>query len=118
MAKKKKAAKKPGAKSGSKKSAKKVVKTPVKGSRKKPVTKKRASKKARPLSSPPGTFSVRVAPALEERLKALAMRMATPLDQILVMALGEFADNWEDHMHTVSALKEGDDRVQLVAPKD
>ena len=34
------------------------------------------------------------------------------------MALVEFSENWEEHMRTVSDLKDGDDRVQLAIPNE
>jgi hypothetical protein len=49
---------------------------------------------------------------LERRLLALAVRMEKTLDAVLLQALCEFADAWEDHFRTVKALQE-DDRVQL-----
>ena len=128
MAKKKKPAKRPGMKKSVKKSAKRVVKkttkTPVKKAAvRKPVAKKRPAKRppmktSLPRMLEPGFLSVQVAPALEDRLIDLAMRMAKPLDQVLAQALGEFADTWEDHMRTASDLNQGDDRVQLVVPTE
>ena len=115
MAKKKKPAKKPKAKAAkarAKKPVKKVVKT---------AAKKRAAKKApakTKVIAPPGALIVQMPPALEERVRALAERMSIPLDQLLVMALGEFTEAWDDHMHTVGALNEEDDRVQLSVPKE
>ncbi len=44
--------------------------------------------------------------------------MGVSLDALLVQALTEFADSWEDHQRTVTALSEGDDRMQLVVPQD
>ncbi len=106
---KKKAAKKPAAK-----------RTVKKAGGKKPRIKKRSAKKSAtknsPVKRPSGVLSVQVTPALEGRLKTLARSMGKPMDGLLVQALGEFADNWEDHMRTVNALNEGDDRVQLVVP--
>ena len=66
----------------------------------------------------PRPLSIQVAPVLEGRLNALAESMNTSMDRLLVQALGEFADNWEDHMRTVSALNEGDDRIQLIIPTE
>jgi predicted DNA-binding protein len=117
MAKKKKAAKPSKAKASAKKRVKKVAKKVGR----KPSAKKRAAKKSPATTkvlAPPGALIVQMPPALEERVRALAERMSVPLDQLLVMALGEFTEAWEDHMQTVRALNEGDDRVQLAVPKE
>lgn len=49
---------------------------------------------------------------LERRLMALAVQMEKTLDAVLLQALCEFADAWEDHFQTVEALQD-DDRVQV-----
>lgn len=55
-----------------------------------------------------------VVPAdLESRLLALALQMETTFDAVLLQALSEFADAWEDHFRTVAALADDGDRVQL-----
>jgi hypothetical protein len=55
-----------------------------------------------------------VVPAdLESRLLALALQMEKTFDAVLVQALSEFADAWEDHFRTVAALADDGDRVQL-----
>ncbi|MDX2221618.1 MAG: hypothetical protein SFV21_02650 [Rhodospirillaceae bacterium] len=55
-----------------------------------------------------------VVPAdLESRLLALALQMEKTFDAVLLQALAEFADAWEDHFRTVAALADDDDRVQL-----
>lgn len=59
------------------------------------------------------TLKIAVSTALEERLKSLAERLDKTVDQVLADALAEYADTWEDHLKTVDALKEGDDRIQL-----
>ncbi len=112
MAKKKKAAKKPKTKGGVKPRAKKArAKTAAKKIVKKSPVKTR-------VVVTPGMMKVQLDPSLQERLTALGERMAVPLDKVLVMALSEFIDNWEDHMRTVTALNQGDDRMQVVAPKE
>ena len=116
MAKKKKPAKKPKAKVAVKKRAKKTVKKTVKKVAKKSRAKTKVTKTK--VVAPPGALIVQMPPALEERVRALAERMSIPLDQLLVMALGEFTEAWEDHMHTVGALNEEDDRVQLSVPTE
>jgi predicted transcriptional regulator len=112
MAKKKKSVKKPATKKSkakvkrpaSKKAAKKAVKEPAK--------KKRAPRRA----APDMTFMV--SPELDARLQALADSMGKSLDEILLQALTEFADTWEDHQRTIAVLAEGDDRIQLVVPQE
>ncbi|MEQ8734132.1 MAG: ribbon-helix-helix protein, CopG family [Rhodospirillaceae bacterium] len=60
------------------------------------------------------TVNISISEDLNHRLAALAERMEKSTEEILVLALQEYAENWEDHLDTVDALKEGDDRVQLV----
>lgn len=60
------------------------------------------------------TVDITISEDLNSRLTALAKRMEKSKAEILVLALQEYAENWEDHLDTVDALKEGDDRVQLV----
>lgn len=57
--------------------------------------------------------TVTIAKELDKRLQDLAARLEKPIDEVLALALAEYADTWEDHLDTVDALKEGDDRVQL-----
>lgn len=49
---------------------------------------------------------------LDRRLRSLASKMDKTFDAILLQALCEFADAWEDHFRTMTALAD-DDRVQL-----
>ena len=83
---------------------------------------KRSGKKAaakRPAKrSAQGEVRLVVPPDLRARLTRLAKHMGTPMDQLLVQALREFAETWEDHQRVVDALNEGDDRVQLVVGKE
>ena len=83
------------------------------------VTKKTLRKKSQ-ASRPSGNggFSLIVPEALEARLKGLAKSMDKSLDAILIQALAEFADTWEDHLRTVAALSSEDDRIQLVVKTD
>ncbi|MEQ8508963.1 MAG: ribbon-helix-helix protein, CopG family [Rhodospirillaceae bacterium] len=60
------------------------------------------------------TVNISISEDLNSRLAALAERMEKSKEEILVLALQEYAENWEDHLDTVDVLKEGDDRVQLV----
>lgn len=50
---------------------------------------------------------------LERRLKALAVKMEKSVDAVMLQALCEFADAWEDHFRTAEALSD-DDRVRVV----
>ncbi|MBX7198087.1 MAG: hypothetical protein K1X51_01770 [Rhodospirillaceae bacterium] len=82
------------------------------------------AKKAAPKKSPGKTASagegllIQTDPALEARLRMLATRMGKNLPAVITLALNEFADNWEDHMRTVQALKDTEDRVHLTVPKE
>lgn len=104
--------KKPVKKTATKKSVK--TKRPA---AKKPAAKKASKKKPAPAKAA-GGLRVAATPTLEARLKALAKTMGKSLDQILVQAMTEFADTWEEHQRTVAALSEGDDRMQLVVPQE
>jgi predicted transcriptional regulator len=59
------------------------------------------------------SVTITISEELEGRLKALADRMEKPVEDVLALALAEYAETWEDHLDTVDALKEGDDRVQV-----
>jgi predicted transcriptional regulator len=87
----------------------------------KPVRKaavKRAAKKAPKKTAKPAGLVVKTDPALEARLRMLATKMNKSLDAVIAQALTEFADNWEDHMQTVAALRDTEDRVHLSVPKE
>lgn len=62
--------------------------------------------------------SIIVTPELDARLRLLATNLGKTMDEVLVQALEEFAETWEDHLQTVAALKETEDRVQLSVPKE
>jgi len=49
---------------------------------------------------------------LEKRLIALARKMEKTMDGVVLQALNEFADAWEDHFRTVTSLQD-DDRMVL-----
>ncbi|MBL8630495.1 MAG: hypothetical protein JNM81_12735 [Rhodospirillaceae bacterium] len=51
---------------------------------------------------------------LEARLMALAAQMDKTMDALLLQALCEFADAWEDHYRTINVLADEDERVQIV----
>ncbi len=55
---------------------------------------------------------------LDNRLRELATEMNKSLEEVLIQALTEFADNWEDHLRTVRNLNAGDDRMQLSVSDD
>lgn len=91
--------------------------------------KKSKTKKAKPARKPvkkaPAKkvsaregLHIKTDPALEARLRMLATRMGKDLPAVIVQALNEFADAWEDHMQTVQALKDTEDRVHLTVPKE
>lgn len=54
---------------------------------------------------------------LQRRLAALAKHMQKSMDAVLLQALGEFADTWEDHFRTIQGLQD-DDRIQLSVKPD
>lgn len=83
----------------------------------KPV-KKAPAKKTAPKKVTRDGLHIKTDPALEARLRMLATRMGKDLPAVIVQALNEFADNWEDHMQTVQALKDTEDRVHLTVPKE
>ena len=91
---------------------------------KKPAPRGRKAARKAPAKKAPGKTSrreglaVKTDPALEARLRMLATKMGKDLPALIVQALTEFADNWEDHMQTVQALKDTEDRVQLSVPKE
>ncbi len=125
MAVKKKAARKKAPKKGPAKAKKKAPekKAPQKKpQRKKPQQKKvqqkkKAAKKAvkRPVAR---GMHIDLPPDLKVRIESLAASMGKTLDQVLVQAVSEFADTWEDHQRVIEALDEGDDRVQIVVGRD
>ncbi len=98
-----------------KKTSKKTAKK--KPAAKKAKTKRAAPKKAKSKSSRSGG-SIVVTPELDARLRMLATNLGKSMDEILVQALEEFAETWEEHLQTVAALKETEDRVQLSVPKE
>jgi hypothetical protein len=99
-----------------KKPAKKAGKKTAKSSR----TGKTPKAKSKPRTPRPVAegFGVTVSPELDARLQALALSMEKTMEELLLQALTEFADAWEDHQRTVAALRDTDDRVQLAVPKD
>lgn len=97
-------------KKGAKKTASKSAKiTP----RKKPV-----KSKASEIGTAKRGLHINTPPDLEARLEDLAKSMGKSMDQMLIQALIEFADTWEDHQRVVEALGEDDDRMQIVVGKD
>ena len=123
MVKKKKPAKKPPTKKKLKaKSAKAkrpaAKKAPTKKSPAKKSPAKKPARKKTPARRSPGGVSIAVSPALDARLAALAASMNLSLDALVLQALAEFADTWEDHQRTVAALGEDDDRMQIVVPQE
>lgn len=86
-------------------------KSPVKKS--KPVAKRKAKKVPAKKTSTKRTETV-LPKDLEKRLMALAAQMDKTMDALLLQALCEFADAWEDHFRTVTVLAEEEERVQIV----
>ncbi|MCC6913780.1 MAG: hypothetical protein IT566_08775 [Rhodospirillaceae bacterium] len=110
---KKKAAQKPAGKAAKKKTSPKRAPATKKSAAKKRVSKKRAVKK-----SAAGGVRLGVPLDLDARLRNLAVQMDLSLEEVLIQAMSEFADNWEDHLLTVRNLNAGDDRMQLSVPDD
>ncbi|MHB1204473.1 MAG: hypothetical protein ACYCZX_02815 [Rhodospirillaceae bacterium] len=79
---------------------------------------KRPMKKMPKKAAKPAGLVIKTDPALEARLRMLGTKMGKSLEAVIVQALGEFADNWEDHMQTVAALRDTEDRVHLSVPKE
>ena len=109
--------KKTNKKTAKKKPAAKKAKT--KRTSQKPAA-KRAPKKAKPArkSSSRSGGSIIVTPELDARLRLLATNLGKTMDEVLVQALQEFVETWEDHLQTVAALKDTEDRIQLSVPKE
>lgn len=95
-------------------SKKKKAKKPAK--RAAPV-KAKGRGKTRPVAKAKSRASADMPADLERRLMALAVQMEKTLDAVLLQALCEFADAWEDHFQTVRALQD-DDRVQVAVRQD
>jgi hypothetical protein len=108
---KKKAAKKKAPKVAKKKTIAK--RKPAAAPRRKGAAKKRPVKK-----SAADGVRLGVSPDLDTRLRLLATKMGKSLEEVLIQALTEFADNWEDHLRTLTVLNQGDDRMQLAVPQD
>ncbi|MGE4062337.1 MAG: hypothetical protein AB7E79_03125 [Rhodospirillaceae bacterium] len=107
---KKKAAHKP---------ARKTAKTKTIAKRKAAPSRARSTKRSVKKSSRvPSGVQLGVSAELDTRLRELATHMNKSLEEVLIQALTEFADNWEDHLRTVRTLNAGDDRMQLSVPDD
>jgi predicted transcriptional regulator len=89
-------------------------KTPA---RKRPAPKRKTSRKASRKPQITGVM-VRVAPELDGRLRMLATNMGKSMEDLIAQALGEFTETWEEHLRTIAALKDDEDRVQLRTPKE
>lgn len=109
MAAKRKAQKKSKAGKAKTKKAKPAARKPARKAAAKPAPRKAAK---------PAGLVIKTDPALEARLRMLATKMGKSLEALIVQALGEFADNWEDHMQTVAALRDTEDRVHLSVAKE
>jgi len=110
---KKKAAKKPARKTAKSKTiAKRKPASTARGKNRKTSVNKSPSRRL------PGGVQLGVSVELDNRLRELATEMNKSLEEVLIQALTEFADNWEDHLRTVRNLSAADDRVQLSVPDD
>ncbi len=74
----------------------------------------RAKSKAKAKRSTSNRTETVLPQELEARLMALAIQMDQSMDAVLIQALCEFADAWEDHFRTVNVMVEEDERVQIV----
>ncbi len=118
---KKKAAKKQTGKAAKKKTSAKrapAAKARGKSSVRKSAAKKSPSKKRAVKKSAADGVRLGVSLELDARLRNLAVQMDLSLEEVLIQAMTEFADNWEDHMRTVRNLSAGDDRMQLAVPDE
>lgn len=110
---KKKAAKKTARKTGKTKTiAKRKPAVAARGKSKRKAVKKSSARRA------PRGVQLGVSHELDSRLRVLATQMNKSLEEVLIQALTEFADNWEEHSRTVRTLNAGDDRMQLSVPDD
>ncbi len=108
------------------KAKKKAGKKPARvAPKKKTVAKPKPAAARSAKSAPPtvkkssgGGVQLGVSLELDTRLRELATHMNKSLAEVLIQALTEFADNWEDHLRTVKSLNAGDDRMQLSVPDD
>jgi predicted transcriptional regulator len=103
------------------KTAKPAARKPVRKAAAKRATgkgAKKAAKKALKRAAKPAGLVIKTDPALEARLRMLGTKTGKSLEAIIAQALTEFADNWEDHMQTVAALRDTEDRVHLSVPKE
>lgn len=110
------AAKRKPAKKSKPKTAKPAAKPAPKKTAKKSAKKSVVRTAAKPAKRE--GLHIKTDPALEARLRMLATKLGKDLPGVIVQALNEFADNWEDHMQTVQALKDTEDRVHLTVPKE
>jgi hypothetical protein len=98
-----------------------------KKSKNKPVAKKATPKKggrtkatkAKTTATKPKTKAVKplLPKDLETRLFGLARQMEKTMDALMLQALCEFADAWEDHFRTVKSLQDDGRIVLSVTPE-
>ncbi len=110
----KKAQRKESSKGKAKKAASKA-KAPAKRAKAKSA-KKAPKQKSRRTLTVVGAQAITLAlpPALHDRLKSLSKAMGLSVEGAVRQAVTEFADTWEEHHRTVSALAEGSDRMALI----
>ena len=110
---KKKAAKKPARKAAKKKT---IAKRKPAATTRTKSAKGRVKKSSRRAA--PSGVQLGVSLELDGRLRDLATQMGKSLEEVLIQALTEFADTWEDHLRTIKTLNTGDDRMQLSVRDD
>lgn len=106
------------AKSAPKRAARKTVSKTVARKTKKKAPKKAAKKAPRRAAPAEPGVMLAVSAELDARMCALADQMNKTLEEVLIQAMTEFVDTWEDHLRTVDALGEDDDRMQLAVIMD
>lgn len=89
---------------------------------KQPMVKKGGPKKAgraKATATKPKTKAAKplLPKDLEKRLVTLARQMEKTMDGLMLQALCEFADAWEDHFRTVKSLQDDDRIVLSVKPE-
>ena len=115
-----KKAQKQGASKGKAKKAASKAKAPArrtapKRAAVKPAKKAQKQKPRRTLTVVvPQAITLALPPVLHDRLKGLSQVMGLSVEGVVRQAVTEFADTWEEHHRTVSALAEGSDRMALI----
>ena len=107
-------------KANAKKPLKKAVKKLAKALSKQAAPKGKGPKALKPKAPRtltvviPQMIKLSLPPVLHDRLKGLSQVMGLSVEGVVRQAVTEFADTWEEHHRTVSALAEGSDRMALI----